>query len=742
MRPSVENRRSHERRGESSALHALVAIARRAGIETSYAEIRRNYALDDGEPRTRVLIAIARDLGMEGKIMRVKFKDLPRINKSLPAIIRVVGGASLVLESARIDPKAGPIAILRDPTTQDDVLTTVDEGKLASIWQGELILLKRRFKATDEQQPFGLSWLFGQVLRERALFIDIAVAAVISTIFAIAPAFAFRIIANRVLGNHSFSTLYVVIGGLLILILFETILSYFQRKLTEVATTRIDGRLNLILMERLLKLPISYFERNPTGRIMSKIGRLGHLRNFLTGSLFNTFVEAVPLLFIIPILFILDWRVATFVLVMALIVSVILLAFLKPLGRRYSDVIQAENRRGAHLVESIFGMRTIKTLAIEGRRRREWDARVADTMAARYALGITANYPATLALPFERLIFSGSICLAAYLALASPDTASAGSIGAFVLLARRVGGPLIQIARLQIEFAEARGAIAQVADIMNAPAEDSREHSGMKPAIRGEFVFKDLSFRYSPDAPYALDRLSFTIPRGKMLGVMGRSGSGKTTLTKLLQRLHSNYEGLIKIDGIDIREVDLAHLRTHLGVVLQENFLFSGTVRENISIARPNATMEEVVRAAQLAGAEEFIERLPRGYDTVLEEGGSNLSGGQRQRLAIARALLPNPPVLILDEATSSLDAESEAIINANLRRIAHGRTVITISHRLSMLVEADAILVLERGREYDMGTHEELLDRCDIYKQLWHQQNRHIDRGRKPSPPLAIGRS
>jgi ATP-binding cassette subfamily B protein len=189
---------------------------------------------------------------------------------------------------------------------------------------------------------------------------------------------------------------------------------------------------------------------------------------------------------------------------------------------------------------------------------------------------------------------------------------------------------------------------------------------------------------------------------------------------------------------MDLREIDLTHLRTHIGVVPQENFLFSGTIRENIAMAKPDASFMEVVHAAQLAGAEEFIERLPRGYDTILEEGATNLSGGQRQRLAIARALLIDPPVLILDEATSALDAESEAIVNANLKRMAKGRTVLSISHRLSMLVEADAILVLERGKFYDLGTHEELVIRCDIYRTMWYQQNRHLT-PRKPEATLLM---
>jgi ATP-binding cassette subfamily B protein len=250
----------------------------------------------------------------------------------------------------------------------------------------------------------------------------------------------------------------------------------------------------------------------------------------------------------------------------------------------------------------------------------------------------------------------------------------------------------------------------------------------MRTPLKGQVTFQDVRFRYSSDAPYALAGVSFNVPPGTMLGIMGRSGSGKTTVTRLLQCLNTNYDGMIKIDGMDLREINLMHLRTHIGVVPQENFLFSGTLRENIAMAKPDASFAEVVRAAQLSGAEEFIERLPRGYDTPIQEGGSNLSGGQRQRLALARALLIDPPVLILDEATSALDAESEAIVNANLKRMAKGRTVLSISHRLSMLVECDAILVLEQGKVYDIGTHEELLERCDIYKHMWYQQNRHLD--------------
>jgi subfamily B ATP-binding cassette protein HlyB/CyaB len=500
-----------------------------------------------------------------------------------------------------------------------------------------------------------------------------------------------------------------------------------RRKLTQVATTRIDGRINLYILEKLIKLPMDYFERTPTGRTLAKIGAIWRVRNFLTGQLFGAFLDAVPLLGLIPALLILDWRLAMMAFALTGCIFLVVLTFLKPISGLYGRVIAAEQAKSSYLIETIYGIRTVKSLALEGRRRREWDRRVAESVAAQHALGLMANYPQTLSLPFERLIYSGCFIVGAYMALADPGTMNPGALVAFAMLSMRLAAPLIKIANLQAELAEVRGSIREVASVVNVTPEVTSVN-GLRLPIKGEVTFKDVRFRYSAGAPFALDEVSFTVPAGTMLGIMGRSGSGKTTVTRLLQRLNTSYEGMIKIDGMDLREIDLMHLRTNIGVVPQDNFLFSGTIRENIAMAKPDASFADIVRAGQLAGAEEFIERLPRGYDTILEEGATNLSGGQRQRLAIARALLIDPPVLILDEATSALDAESEAIVNANLKRIAKGRTVLSISHRLSMLVECDAILVLERGKFYDLGTHEELLQRCDIYKHMWHQQNRHLD--------------
>jgi ATP-binding cassette subfamily B protein len=400
---------------------------------------------------------------------------------------------------------------------------------------------------------------------------------------------------------------------------------------------------------------------------------------------------------------------------------------LPELRRKSSAVIRAETEKGTFLIETLHGMRTVKAMALYARRRHEWDGLVSRAVQRHFDEGRTTNMVETAALPLERAMTSGAFALAVYLAITTQQQVFVGALIAFMMLAQRAAQPLIQLSKTVTKYDEAQLAVLVVGKLVNRAPEEGRSKNGIRTPIVGRVEFSDVRFRYLGTSTPALDNVSFAIPEGTVFGIMGRSGSGKTTVTRLLQMFHGNYEGLIKVDGVDLRQYDIDHLRGSFGVVMQENFLFSGAIRDTIASGKPDASFDEVVMAARLAGAEEFIERLQRGYDTHIYEGSPNLSGGQRQRLAIARALITNPRILILDEATSALDAESEAIVNANLMRIAEGRTLIIISHRLSSLIAADAILVLERGRVYDMGTHGELVERCDIYSNLWHQQNQHL---------------
>jgi ABC-type bacteriocin/lantibiotic exporter with double-glycine peptidase domain len=314
-----------------------------------------------------------------------------------------------------------------------------------------------------------------------------------------------------------------------------------------------------------------------------------------------------------------------------------------------------------------------------------------------------------------------------------------GVLLAFMMLGGRLGQPLANMARLIQDLEEVRGAIAIAADVVNGRQEAAAPNVGSRPEISGAIRFDNISFGYPGTRSLALEEVSFFIPAGSAIGLVGRSGSGKSTITRLLQSFASGYEGAIEIDGHDIRSMNLEYLRGQFGVVLQDNFLFRGSIRENIIAGRPGLTLTDAVAAARLAGAEEFIERMPEGYETVVEEGSPNLSGGQKQRLAIARALIHDPRILILDEATSALDPESEALVNANIARIARGRTMIVVSHRMSSLTEMDQIIVLDRGRVMDMASHRELVERCPVYRQLWLQQTRYMESQRAPAPAPAL---
>ncbi|MGY3365254.1 ABC-type bacteriocin/lantibiotic exporter with double-glycine peptidase domain [Bradyrhizobium sp. GM2.4] len=366
----------------------------------------------------------------------------------------------------------------------------------------------------------------------------------------------------------------------------------------------------------------------------------------------------------------------------------------------------------------------MKSLAMEPNQNRAWDDRCAQSVSMRFGVEKISAGAQALTGFLEKMMTLGIVALGALDVFAGEMTI--GALVAFNMLAGRVSGPLVQMVTMVHEYQEVALAVKMLGEVMNKELERDGQREGLRPDFAGQIEFENVTFRYGEGTP-ALDDVSFSIAPGSVFGIVGRSGSGKTTLTRLIAGMYPVQQGLLRIDGHDSREIDLTHLRRNLGVVLQDNFLFRGTVRENIACVKRDATFDEVVRAAQLAGADEFIERLPRGFDTMLEEQASNLSGGQKQRLAIARALIVNPRILILDEATSALDSESEAIIRRNLRRIAEGRTVIIVSHRLSMLSDASQILVIDRGRIVDVDRHDGLLAKCTIYRHLWNQQTRQV---------------
>lgn len=704
-----------------TAIQCLAAIAQHHGLPINPERLIHEYALEAEEPTHTTLIRIATEIGFKARSHKVSWEVLREEKGVFPTIARLSNGNSIIVVGVAEGDK---IAIL-DPLENMAAVMLVGRDQFCSRWAGEIVFLKRQYSLMDQKQPFGLRWFIPEILKQKRAFRDIAIAALALHVLALASPIFFQLVIDKVLVHQSSSTLWVLAIGITVAMLFESVFGYVRQMLLLAATNKIDIRLTRRTFSHLLSLPIDYFETHSAGVIVRHVQQLESIRNFLTGRLFFTALDTTALLIFLPILFYYSFKLALIVLVFAIVIAAVIAVLLPTYRRRLDSLYSAEGSRQAMLVESIHGMRTVKALTIEPKQRRSWDRNSAAAINAHYKVGTLGIAGGTVTGFLEKILPIVIIVIGAQDVF--DQMLSVGALIAFQMISGRVVSPLIQIVGLINEYQQTALSVRMLGEIMNRPPEGRVGAGGLRTQLRGEITFDGVTFRYPGSVVTALDRASFKIPEGAVVGIVGRSGSGKTTLTKLIQGLYGVQEGVVRFDGIDAREIDLSHLRKQIGVVLQENFLFRGTVRENIAMTRPDASFEEIVEVAQAAGADEFIERMPQGYDTPLEENASNLSGGQKQRLSIARALLSKPKILILDEAASALDPESEAIFIRNLARIAVGKTVVMISHRLSTLVNANAILVMQNGRLVDSGRHDELLSRCSTYQKLWNQQTTHL---------------
>ncbi len=705
-----------------STIQCLTVIAQHHGIQALPERLIHEYALPAAEPDNALLRRIAGDLGLKAEAVQSDWASLSQLQGVFPLIARRHDGHSMIvagIERDPSDPQRLQVAVL-DPLQKPSQVRRLDEAAFAAEWSGTLVLLKRQYQWTDADQPFGLRWFIPEILRQRRAFRDIAIAAVMLQFLGLGMPIFSQLIIDKVLVHQSYATLTVLTVAIVGVLLFEAAFSYLRQYLLLHATNVIDMRLSKRTFSHLLSLPIDYFESHTTGVIARHMQQVQAIRGFLTGRLFFTAIDALGLILFIPLLASYSVKLAVVVFGFSVLMALVVLLLIRPFNRRLQALYTAEGTRQAMLVETIHGMRTVKSLAIEPKQRKVWDQRTATTVQMHFGVGRMSLAAATVTQVLEKLMMVTVIALGAIDVFSLQMTV--GALIAFQMLSNRVVGPLVQIVGLVHEYQETALSVKMLGEVMNR-APERKSSGGLRPQFKGQISLDGVTFRYPGSAMTALDRIQMDIAPGTVVGIVGRSGSGKTTFTRLIQGLYPVQEGVVRFDGVDIREIDLAHLRRSIGVVLQDNFMFRGTVRENIAMARPDASFELIVAAAQAAGADEFIERLPQGYDTVLEENAANLSGGQRQRLAIARALLPSPRILILDEAASALDPESEAIFIRNLARIAAGRTVIIVSHRLSTLVNAHQIFVFERGRLADAGRHSELLGHSDTYTQLWNQQ-------------------
>lgn len=694
-------------------LLSLLMIARHHGIAADEAQLRHEF----GQKlfSTETILLAAKRLGMTAKVVEQEEARLDRA--PLPAIAIDKQGNYFIAVKFGYEggDKTRPKMITQQPGNPTPQV--LDLPEFMEQWSGQFIFCTSKATYLRDLTKFDFSWFIPAIVKYRKLFGEILVISFVLQLIGLATPLAFQVVMDKVLVNHAMKTLNVIAIGLLAATLFEVILTGIRTWVFARTSSKIDVELGARLFRHLLALPIAYFQARRVGDSVARIRELENIRSFLTG---NALTLVLDLFFSFVFIFVMLWysKLLTLIVVISIPLYVLLAVGITPILRsRLKEKFDTGAKNQAFLVESISGIDTVKSMAVEPRWIDNWEKQLSTYVSAGLDatnVGTIANGGVTMV---SKLVTVALLWVGAGLVVEGNLTV--GQLIAFNMLSGRLTEPILRIAQLWNSFQQVGVSMERLGDILNAPMEVVGQKTRI-PRLEGAIEFDQVSFRYRPDNPDVIREVNLKIVPGEVIGIVGRSGSGKSTLTRLMQRLYVPDRGRVLIDGQDISIIDTTSLRHQLGIVLQENVLFTGTIRDNIALANPALPIEVIIEAAKLAGAHEFICELPEGYDSKVGEHGTGLSGGQRQRIAIARALISNPRILIFDEATSALDYESERIIQENMRKICAGRTVLIIAHRLSAVRDANRIFVMDRGQIVEEGSHDELLAIQDgIYAHL-----------------------
>jgi HlyB family type I secretion system ABC transporter len=601
-------------------------------------------------------------------------------------------------------------------------IITQEPEYFAENWgeEGQVLLLKRT-KNTPRKR-FSLRWFIPSVLQYRKVLLEVLIASFFVQIFGLANPLIIQIIIDKVIIQNSFGTLNVLGILLLIMAVFEGLLTSVRTYLFVDTTNRIDLTLGSEIIDRLFRLPLRYFERRPVGELATRANELENIRSFMTGTALTVVLDAVFSAIYIVVMVIYSWLLTLVALATVPVFAFLTMVFSSIMRRQLRFKAERYSETQSYLVEALSGIQTVKAQNIELRSRWRWQEHYSNYVTAGFDTVVTST-AASVTSNFLNQV-SSLLVLWVGAALVLQGQLSLGQLIAFRIISGYVTAPLLRLTQLWQNFQETALSLERLADILDTPSEVDEEGKNISlPVIKGDVKYENVSFRFTPNGPLQLNNINLDFPSGKFIGIVGQSGSGKSTLTKLLPRLYDLESGRILVDGYDISKVELYSLRRQIGMVLQDSLLFDGTIQENIALTNPDATNDEIITAAEIAAAHDFIMSLPNGYNTRVGERGSALSGGQRQRIAIARTVLQNPRLLILDEATSALDYQSERQVCDNLAKAFRGRTVFFITHRLSTVKNADIILLLDKGLVVEQGTHDELMTQKGRYYCLYQQQ-------------------
>ncbi|WP_227734504.1 peptidase domain-containing ABC transporter [Yersinia proxima] len=693
-----------------SALVCAARLIQLAGINSESVEVFGRNTVTDTSTRIS-LDALKGSFAQLSRITSTRFKvkkqSLNKIKPTqLPLAFRDIQGRFILLARLNSDQ-----ALLQySDSNKPQVINYQDLSKL---WGGVVLYCSH--------SRFDIRWFIPVLLRHRKSLVQVLVLSMLLQFLALISPLFFQVIMDKVLVHNALATLDVLIIVLLVVGVYEVILKLLREYIFSHTTTRVDILLGGKLFKHLIKLPLSYFKQRHVGNIVARVRELDNIREFITGSALTLCVDVVFTL----VLFIVMWCISSLLtlIILGTLPLYLLLAVLttRPLQKKVEVLCGCAAQNGAFLTETVSGVETVKSLALEPQMQQRWETQTRDYAQANFQVQNLQNFSSQCAQLLQKLAGALVIVIGAYQVMSVQ--LSIGQLIAFNMLAVQALMPMSKLVDLWQQSIRAQVGLMLISDILSLPVEQATGVAPSHRQINGDITLDNVVFRYRPDLDPVLRHFSLSLRAGEHIGLVGPSGSGKSTVARLLQRLYIAEQGVINIDGYSINHFSPEYLRRQVGVVMQENYLFNRTVRENIAYSRPTAPLSDIVDAACLAGANDFILALPLGYDTVLSEGGASLSGGQRQRIAIARTLLANPRILIFDEATSALDDESQAEVQKNMSRIITNRTVITIAHRLSTVRHCHRIAVIKQGCVAELANHDQLLAQNGIYAQLWQQQ-------------------
>jgi ATP-binding cassette, subfamily B, bacterial HlyB/CyaB len=714
-----------ERAGPSKSLITLVLLARLHHIAADPGTLSHQLGLASSEQLTPFqVLRAAKHLGLKAKITRT---SADRLNlAALPAMAKLSNsdGIDRWVLLAQCD---GQRVLFQDPAAEGGGRPTIEPMEVfvqrwAPSGHGELLLATSRASLAGELSKFDFSWFIPSIVKYRKLLSEVLMVSVFLQFFALISPLFFQVVMDKVLVHRGMSTLDVLIIGLLVVVMFESMLSGLRAYVFSHTTSRIDVELGSRLFQHLMRLPLAYFQARRVGDSIARVRELENIRSFLTGNALTLVIDVAFSTLFIAVMLLYSLQLTLIVLASLPLYAVVSLLVVPILRRRLDEKFARGAENQSLLVESITGIQTVKANALEPAMARRWDNGLAAYVSASFKTQTLATWAHEAINLIGKVINAATLWYGAKIVMDQELTV--GQFVAFNMFAGRVSQPIMRMAQMWTDFQQTGISMQRLGDILNTRTEVPPVNAAQLPPIKGRITLDQICFRYRPETAPVLQDLSLDVKAGEVVGIVGRSGSGKSTLTKLVQRLYVPEQGRVLVDGTDISLIDAAQLRRQVGVVLQDNFLFNRSVRENIAIGDPAAPIEAIVRAARMAGAHDFVSELPEGYDTVVGEQGASLSGGQRQRIAIARALFSNPRILIFDEATSALDYESEAIIQRNMATICKGRTVLIIAHRLSAVRHAHRIIAMEKGRIIESGSHDELIkNQRGLYAYLWRMQ-------------------